>query len=260
MGGSRAIGPYHQAEHQELHLEIHYLSFQNPKSHRLGQCEAVRQQPLQGVLLRFGIKTHNSSPGHRQANEQVEVTKRTILKTFKAKLEWLKGAWPEELPRFLWLYRTTCRTSTGESPFKLAFESEAVIPVEVRVTNLRTKCFHNEKNNEGLRLSLDLLDEFREEAALHNAVYQQRMARYYNATVKTRRFQPDNLVLRKVSLATRNPIEGKLGPNWEGPYRVISSNRADTYHLETMEGEAFPHPWNTEHLKKYFLPNQASST
>jgi hypothetical protein len=175
-------------------------------------------------------------------------------------LEWLKGAWPEELPGVLWSYRTTCRTSTGESPFKLAFESEAVIPVEVRVTNLRTKCFHNKKNNEGLRLSLDLLDEFREEATLHNAVYQQRMARYYNATVKTRRFQPDDLVLRKVSLATRNPIEGKLGPNWEGPYRIISSNRPNTYHLETMEGEAFPHPWNTEHLKKYFLPNQASST
>lgn len=29
-----------------------------------------------------------------------------------------------------------------------------------------------------------------------------------------------DLMLKKVTLATQNEIEGKLRPNWEGPYRV----------------------------------------
>lgn len=81
------------------------------------------------------------------------------------------------------------------------------------------------------------------------------MTRYYNVRVKTRHFNQGDLVLRKVSTTTKNPTEGKLGPNWEGPYKVILSNRLGTYHLETLEGKALPHPWNAEHLKKYYLPN-----
>jgi len=38
------------------------------------------------------------SLGHPQANEQTEVTYRTLLKLIKAKLEGAKGAWLEELP------------------------------------------------------------------------------------------------------------------------------------------------------------------
>ena len=35
--------------------------------------------------------------------------------------------------------------------------------------------------------------------------------------------------------AARDPTQGKLGPNWEGPYRVASWQRKGTYHLETLE-------------------------
>ena len=43
--------------------------------------------------------------------------------------------------------------------------------------------------------------------------------RYYNQRVKLKRFNPKDMVLRKVSQATKDPNEGKLGPNWEGPYK-----------------------------------------
>ena len=48
--------------------------------------------------------------------------------------------------------------------------------------------------------------------------------------------------------AARDPTQGKLGPNWEGPYRVTLWQRKDTYHLETMDRQKLPHPWNAEHL------------
>ena len=92
--------------------------------------------------------------------------------------------WVEELPSVLWAYRTTVRTPTKETPFKLTYGTEAVIPVEIGLTTLRAT-FHKEGENEGqLRLNLDLLDEAREKAARRIALYQGRMARYYNAKVK----------------------------------------------------------------------------
>lgn len=54
-----------------------------------------------------------------------------IKQTLKTKLEKAKGDWPEELPFVLWSYRTTPRIPTGETPFSLAFGTEAVVPAEI---------------------------------------------------------------------------------------------------------------------------------
>ena len=43
--------------------------------------------------------------------------------------------------------------------------------------------------------------------------YKNLMARKYDAMVRLRRFNIGNLVLKRVSLVTRNPAHGKLGPN-----------------------------------------------
>ena len=61
----------------------------------------------------------------------------TLLKIIKAKLDDTKGAWPEELSNVLWAYRTTTRTPTRETPFKLTYGTEAVIPVKVGVASIR---------------------------------------------------------------------------------------------------------------------------
>ena len=45
--------------------------------------------------------------------------------------------------------------------------------------------------------------------------------------VKLRRFNIGDLVLKKVTLATRNPAYGKLGPNWEGPIGLSTAKGKD---------------------------------
>uniref|UniRef100_A0A2N9EVJ5 Uncharacterized protein n=1 Tax=Fagus sylvatica TaxID=28930 RepID=A0A2N9EVJ5_FAGSY len=89
----------------------------------------------------LGIHNHYSSPGHPQANGQVEVTNRSLLKLIKTRLEGAKGLWPEELPSILWAYRTTVRIPTGETPFRMTFGSEAVVPVEIGLTTFRTSAY-----------------------------------------------------------------------------------------------------------------------
>ena len=109
----------------------------------------------------LGIKNHYSSPAHPQANGQVEVMNWTLLKIIKTRLEGAKGIWPDELPSVLWTYQTTARTPTGETPFRLAYEADAVIPVEIGLTSYRVENYSEDKNKEAMRLQLDMVDEVR---------------------------------------------------------------------------------------------------
>ena len=60
------------------------------------------------------------------------------------------------------------------------------------------------------------------------------------------------MVLRKVSKATWDPAQGKLGPTWEGPYKVVCYSRRGSCYLKDLNDNPLPHPWNVEHLKKYY--------
>ena len=66
-----------------------------------------------------------------------------MLKIIKTRLEGANGAWPKELQNVLWAYRTTTRVPTGETPFRLTFGTEAVIPVEVGLMSYRLKTYED---------------------------------------------------------------------------------------------------------------------
>ncbi|KAK6144267.1 hypothetical protein DH2020_021087 [Rehmannia glutinosa] len=132
----------------------------------------------------FHIKNHFSTPCHPQSNGQVEVVNKILKYTLKARLEESKGNWPEELPGVLWSYRTTHRAAIGETPFSLAYGTEAIIPVEIGAPTFRVANFSEENNEIALRAELDMLEEKRCNAEMRNAVYKQRSERYYNSKVK----------------------------------------------------------------------------
>ena len=63
---------------------------------------------------------------------------------------------------------------------------------------------------------------------------------------------PGDLVLRKVVEIARNPAWGKLGPNWEGPYRITSVAGIGAYYLEDLDANIVPHPWNVNNLRRHY--------
>ena len=146
----------------------------------------------------------------------------------------------------------TVRTPIGETPFKLAYGSEAVILAEVHMASHRVKEYQVEENEVQLRLNLDLMDKVRMNAEQRTTSYTNLMARQYDAMVKPRCFNIGDLILKRVTLATRNLAYGKLGLNWEGPYKVINCKRQGSYYLEALDGQNLEHPWNVEHLRKYY--------
>ena len=137
-------------------------------------------------------------------------------------------------------------------PLKLAFGTEVVNPIEVGLSSLRQAHYDEGTNNDELRLNLDCLSKVRDEVALRMNWYQQKMTKYHNQRIKLRRFNPDNMVLQKVSQSIKDPTQGKLGPTWEGPYKVVHYSRRGSYYLKDLDNNPLPRPWNVKHLKKYY--------
>ena len=158
----------------------------------------------------------------------------------------------EELLHVLWMYRTTPRRSTGETPFSMTYGAEAVIPLETGFPTLKTSSFCPSSNNELLEKSVDLIKERRERAMVQLAYYQHKLKQGYDAKVKLKPLTPGDLVLRNVLGTVKNPPWGKLGRNWEGPYRITLVAGIGTYFLEDLDEHVIPHPWNVNNLKMYY--------
>ena len=101
----------------------------------------------------------------------------------------------------------------------------------------RTTDFVVETNDDNLRKDLDLLEERRDLVVVRLASYQQWMRRKHDKNIKSRVFRVGDLVLRKVMINKRKANEGKLGPNWERLYKVISQARVSSYRLEDLDGK-----------------------
>ena len=114
------------------------------------------------------------------------------------------------LPEVLWAYKTTRKSATQETPFALAFGTEVIAPVEVGLKSLRVEFANTEHNEEILRLDLDLLGEKCEQVLKRIEDYYRKITKYYDRRVRPMSFKPDDLVLKKLLLANKNPTHGKL--------------------------------------------------
>ena len=200
----------------------------------------------------LGIKNRYSTPAYPQGNGQAKAVNKVIMNGLKKRLGDAKGKWVEELPHVLWTYRTTPRKSTGETHFLMTYGAEAIIPLENGFPTMRTSTFTLDGNDELLKKSLDLVEERRENEMVQLAYYQHKLKQDYDMNIKPRPLALRDLVLRKVLGNTKNPAWGKLGPNWEGPYRITSLAGIGAYYLEDLDEKSVLHPWNVNNLKRYY--------
>ncbi|XP_074328473.1 uncharacterized protein LOC141666383 [Apium graveolens] len=109
------------------------------------------------------IELRFTSVEHPQVNGQAEVAYRIILDGLKKRVEHSRNTWADELLPTLWTYCTTCKVTTEATPFMLTYGAKVVVPLEIT---------HGSPRIEALRLSLDLIDEVRDEANARNIEHQ----------------------------------------------------------------------------------------
>ncbi|XP_057734195.1 uncharacterized protein LOC130949519 [Arachis stenosperma] len=218
MGGSPTFGKNHIPTNHFFRLEKYYL-------------------PL------------NTSVEHPQTNGLAEAANKVILHALKKKLDDAKGLWAELIPEVLWGYNTTPQSSTKETPFRLVYGSEAMIPLEISQSSIRTQLGNQE---DARRSELDIIEEIRDIATLRQSAAQHALARQYNKMVKSKSFVKGDLILRKTDTARKPPSHGKLAANWDGPYRKAEVLGNGAYKLESIEGKILPNTWNVSSLKKFY--------
>ncbi|XP_057745745.1 uncharacterized protein LOC130963660 [Arachis stenosperma] len=204
---------------------------------------------FKNFLQNLKIKQHFSSVEHPQSNGLAEAANKVVLQALRKKLDDAKGLWAELVPEILWGYNTSPHSTTKETPFRLVYGSEAMIPVEVSQSSFRTQA---EDHEYARRAELDLVEEVRTIAAVRHKALQQRLGKCHNKRVKPRSFNFGDLVLRKTEEARKPPTHGKLAATWEGPYRIHQVLGKGAYRLEQLDGTVLPSTWNINSLKQYY--------
>ncbi|XP_019450697.1 PREDICTED: uncharacterized protein LOC109352965 [Lupinus angustifolius] len=204
---------------------------------------------FQELLSGLRIKQHFTSLEHPQTNGQAEAANKVILKEIKKRLDESKENWPDQLHHVLWAYRTTPHSMTDESSFNIKYGAWVMIPVEIGEPTWRTIQFNEDDNQSLLRNNLDEVEEIREKARLKEENIKKKTAAKFNFSVIPRQFPEGTMVLRRVDIGQ---VKGKLGPNWEGTYRVVSKIGKGAYKLQDLAGKNIPRTWNAANLRIFY--------
>jgi len=151
---------------------------------------------LTDYLSNLGCQARFTAVAHPQTNGQAEAANKSILYGLQKKLDHAKGKWVDELHDVLWYLHTIEKTATGETPFMLAYGSEAVLPIEVALQTHWLTTFQEALNNAALHEALDLIPSIRGDALLSEALYKLCITRLHHHTVKIQPIHVGDLVLR----------------------------------------------------------------
>lgn len=72
----------------------------------------------------------------------------------------------------------------GETLFALTYDVETVVPIEIELSNFCIETFEEERNNQAMRIELDLIDEKRTDTITRLSAQKRKIERCYNSKIK----------------------------------------------------------------------------
>jgi hypothetical protein len=164
-----------------------------------------------------------------------------------------KTSWHTMLFSTLWAYRTSVKSATGFTPFRLVYGMEAILLIECEIPSLKlvVELLPNTSAEEECLLYLMRLDETHRDATLVIEAQKKHVKAQYDKHVKPHVFSEGDLVLLyeqdKDVLGAR-----KFEPMWRGSYIVSKVLAKGAYELVDYDGVPLSEPRNGLYLKKYY--------
>jgi hypothetical protein len=138
------------------------------------------------------------------------------------------GKWIKELPNAVWGLRTQPSKPTGQSPYFLVYDSEAILPADVMWDSPAVEQYDEGMSEDRRRVDIDGLKEARCAALVQSTRYLEGIRHYHDRNVKERYFNSGDLVLHRIQ-----NTEGlhQLSSPWEGPFTVANVTGPGSYRL-----------------------------
>jgi hypothetical protein len=144
------------------------------------------------------LRHHKSTPYHAQENGTVEAFNKIFETTLTKICNVNMDDWDLRVPTVLWAYRTTCKKLTMQTPFKLVYGLEAVVPMEYLVPSLSIASFTNMDDTGTVQERLAQLVELEEDifiTGFHQQVQKEREKAYHDRHIKKKSFRQRDMVL-----------------------------------------------------------------
>ena len=216
----------------------------------------------------YNVRIVLISPYNPPANGAIEVGHRPIKDalskmTMGGSNQGTEG-WVPHLPAVLLADRTTVRTSTGITPFRMLYGWEAVLPIELDVPTWQTLPWQTVRTRADLLAmrarQIERRDQDIEEARAHLQRMREQGKEQYERAKEITRKNPkkgDLVLLHDTKLKTSFATRDKMKFRWLGPYRVRGVNEEKgTYWLEELDGTPFGQHFHGNRLKKFWLRNE----